>query len=279
MPDRPDLPKDRPLSGGLKLMRRLGLGLAAFYVCSAVLLVLVEQVLLSWHDRDGVVQGSGTDVWLRTEDGVRIYARYYENDPTLPVLLYLHGGAGNLASRSDRLELFASLGANLLAVEYRGYGPSEGSSSARGLERDASAAYAWLRQRISADKIVPFGESMGGGPATWLARFHPVGGLILLSTFTSTPALFDHFMPWLPTDLLVRTRFDNLSRVKSVTVPKLFIHSRRDEVVPFEMAEALWTAAPSPKRHLWIDGIGHDETFYKARTEATRAIRDFLSAL
>ena len=261
------------------LLRRVGLGLAALYVCSAVVLVLVEQVLLSWHDRDGFVQGSGTDVWLRTEDGVRIYARYDEKDPTLPVLLYLHGGAGNLATRSDRLELFASLGANLMAVEYRGYGRSEGTASGRGLERDANAAYAWLRRRTSAHKIVPFGESLGGGPATWLACSRRVGGLILLSTSTSTPALFGHYMPWLPTDVLVRTRLDSLSRIKRVTAPKLFIHSREDEVVPFEMAEALWTAAPSPKRHLWLTRVGHNETFYEARPEATRAIREFLSSL
>jgi fermentation-respiration switch protein FrsA (DUF1100 family) len=260
-------------------VRRLGVALFALYVCSAVVLVLFEEALLRWQSRAGLVHGSGADVWLRTEDGVGIYARYYERDPKLPVLLYLHGGAGTLASRSDRLELFASLGANLLAVEYRGYGPSEGTASARGLERDASAAYAWLRQRTAADKIVPFGESLGGGPATWLASSRRVGGLILLSTFTSTPELVGRFMPWLPAQLLVRTRFDNLRPLKHVTVPKLFIHSRTDEVVPFDMAEALWTAAPAPKRHLWLHGVGHNETFYQARTQATRALREFLSAL
>lgn len=249
------------------------------YLGSAVLLVAFEEVFLRWHERAGVVRGAGRDVWLRTEDGVRIYARYYERDPTQPVLLYFHGSAGTVASRSDRLELFASLGASLLAVEYRGYGPSEGSSSERGMEQDAAAAYAWLRARTTADKIVPFGESMGGGLATWIAREREVGGLILLSTSTSTPALVHRFVPWLPTDLLVRTRFDNLRRVEQVAVPKLFIHSRADEVVPFDMAEALFDAAPEPKQHLWLERVGHSETFYEAREQATRAIRAFLASL
>jgi fermentation-respiration switch protein FrsA (DUF1100 family) len=86
-------------------------------------------------------------------------------------------------------------------------------------------------------------------------------------------------MPWLPTQLLVRTHFDNLHRINQVTVPKLFIHSRTDGVVPFDMAEALWSASPEPKRHLWLDGVGHNETFYKARNEASLAIREFLSSL
>lgn len=274
------LPRWRQIARGwVRVTRCLGVALLVFYASSAVLLVTAEELLLRWHDHSGTVQGSGTDVWLRTDDGVRIYGRYYERDPALPVLLYLHGGAGTLASRSDRLELFANLGANLFALEYRGYGPSEGTSSDRGVERDAGAAYRWLLERTPATKVIPFGESFGGAPATWLARFHPVGGLILLSAYTSPSELFAHFMPWLPTDLLVRTRFDNLRRIKRVNVPKLFIHSRSDEIAPFHMGEALWTAAPEPKQHLWLDGIGHDETFYAARNEATDAIRAFLLAL
>jgi fermentation-respiration switch protein FrsA (DUF1100 family) len=251
------------------------------YVLSALLLLATEQLLLSWHDRETIVQGPGRDVWLRTEDSVRLYARYYAVDPALPTLLYLHGGAGTVASRSDRLALFASLGANLLAVEYRGYGASEGRASERGFELDASAAYAWLLQRTQAARIVPFGESMGGGLATWLASSRPVGGMILLSTSTSTPALFGHFMPWLPTRWLVRTQLDNLSRVKRVTAPKLFIHSRADGVVPFEMAEALLAAAPRPKHHLWLEQAGHNHTYNppRARPHTTAAMRAFLARL
>jgi fermentation-respiration switch protein FrsA (DUF1100 family) len=263
----------------LTLARKLLLAVLTAYLASALLLVLFEETILRVHARDGTVQGSGVDLWLRTADGVRIYARHYARDPALPTLLYLHGGGGNLASRSDRLELFASLGANLLAVEYRGYGPSEGTSSERGLEQDAAAAYAFLREHTDGSKIVPFGESLGGGPATWLAATRPVGGLILLSTSTSVPELARRFVPWLPTQLLVRTRFDNLSRIARVRAPKLFIHSRADEVVPFDMAEGLYTAAPGPKRNLWLDRVGHDETFYQAREQATRALREFVAAL
>jgi uncharacterized protein len=260
-------------------VRRIARWLVLLYVGSAGLLVLIEQLAIHCHPRDGEVQGSGRDVWLTTEDGVRIYARYYERDPSLPVLLYLHGAAGTLASRSDRLELFASLGANLLAVEYRGYGPSEGTPSTRGLEHDARAAYTWLRRRTAASLIVPFGESLGGGPASWLASQFEVGGLILLSTSTSASALASHYMPWLPTRWLLRLDFDTLAKVARVTAPKLFIHSRADGVVPFAMAEALWSAAPTPKQHLWLDDVGHDETFYRARPQATEAMREFLSSL
>lgn len=261
------------------MLRAVTLALLSAYLVSAVVLVGAEQVLLSVHDRSRMSSGPGRDVWLQTDDGVRIYARYIERDPALPTLLYLHGGGGSVASRVDRLELFASLGANLLAVEYRGYGPSEGTTSDRGLERDALAAYAWLRARTDTAKIIAFGESLGGGPATWLAAQQSLGGLILLSTNTSPAAWFGGFMPWLPTKWLVRTHFDTLSNIQRVRAPKLLIHSRDDGVVPFEMAQALWSAAPEPKRHLWLDHAGHDDTFYLTRDQATRAVRDFLSSL
>jgi fermentation-respiration switch protein FrsA (DUF1100 family) len=80
---------------------------------------------------------------------------------------------------------------------------------------------------------------------------------------------------------LVRTRLDNLSRIKHVTAPKLFIHSRADGVVPFEMAEALWALAPKPKHSLWLEQAGHDDTFYDpiARAQTTAAMRAFLASL
>jgi uncharacterized protein len=252
--------------------------LLAWYALSALVLVLAEQALMRFAPDGGVVGGSGRDLWLQTEDGARIYASYYERDPSFPTLLYLHGVAGTLQTRKDRLELFASLGANLLAVEYRGYGPNPGRPVERAVELDAEAAYAWLRRRTPESLIVPFGESFGGGAATWLAAHRPVGGLILLSTATSVPALAASFMPWFPTRAVVRMRFDSLSRIARVRAPKLFIHSRVDGIVPFSMARALYERAVEPKHHLWLD-VGHDETLYVARAEATQAVAQFLASL
>lgn len=249
------------------------------YAALLGILMAFEDRMIYFPVRGGRVDGAGEDVTLRSADGVRLHARYLPRDPGAPTLLYLHGNAGNLAERSDLLQYFAELGANVLALDYRGYGQSEGVPSEAGLYADVRAAYAWLRELTPAPRIVVLGESLGGGPACELAVSEPVGGLILLATFTSVPDMAAHFYPWLPTRWLVRTRFDNLSKVARVRAPKLFVHSRMDEVVPFEMGQRLFAAAPEPKQALWLDRSSHNALFLVEEPPLGGAIRDFLQRL
>ena len=67
--------------------------------------------------------------------------------------------------------MFQSLGYSTLLVDYRGYGKSTGRPSEEGTYRDADAAWLWLTQKvgIAGRDIVLFGESLGGGVASWLA--------------------------------------------------------------------------------------------------------------
>jgi fermentation-respiration switch protein FrsA (DUF1100 family) len=170
-------------------------------------------------------------------------------------------------------------GVHVLALEYRGYGQSEGEPSEKGIYEDAAAAYEWAVKRVQPKKLVLLGESLGGGPACELASKREVGGLILLSTFTSIEAMAARSFPWLPVKWLVRTRFDNEAKIKNVRAPKLFIHSRQDEVVPFEMGERLYEVAAEPKRSLWLERGGHNETFYNYGSTLTKEVRAFLKAL
>ena len=59
--------------------------------------------------------------------------------------------------------------------------------------------------------------------------------------------------------MLVRTRFDNLSKVPRIACRKLFLHSRDDEIVPFDMGEKLFAAASEPKECTWFTGCGHND--------------------
>jgi fermentation-respiration switch protein FrsA (DUF1100 family) len=109
---------------------------------------------------------------------------------------------------------------------------------------------------------VILGESLGGAPAIYLASRHESAGLITQSTFTSIRDMADAMFPFLPwLRFFVRTNFPNLDNIARVSVPKLLIHSRTDEVVPFWMGEKLFAAAPQPKEFWVIERASHNETF------------------
>ena len=149
-------------------------------------------------------------VTLATEDGERLAAWWIPAPkPARGTVLLFHGNAGNMSHRIDYAKMFYGLGYNTVLVDYRGYGDSTGEPSEQGTYRDAVASWQWLSARgIPAQDIVIFGESLGGGVATWLAVQHPPRALILASTFTSIPDLGAQVYPWLPVRWISRIHYN-----------------------------------------------------------------------
>ncbi len=123
--------------------------------------------------------------------------------------------------------------------------------------------------------IVLFGESLGGGVATWLALRHLPRALVLASTFTSVPDLGAQVYPWLPVRWLARIEYKNLERIPRITAPMLIAHSRDDDIIPFSHGQALFGAAHGPKQFLELRG-GHNDGFIFARGEWVREVGAFL---
>lgn len=227
-------------------------------VAVILLLMIFEEKFIYFPTKGNVGTSPGDDVWLTTADGVRIHGWYLPHPKARATLLHLHGNAGNLSDRRDLVRDLQALGVNVLAIDFRGYGQSEGSPGEAGLYADARAAYDWLLTKTTADRIVVHGESLGGGPACELAATAPCGGLIVQSAFTAAADMAPRVLPFFP-KVLVRTRFDNLSKVPRIACRKLFLHSRDDEIVPFDMGEKLFAAASEPKECTWFTGCGHND--------------------
>jgi fermentation-respiration switch protein FrsA (DUF1100 family) len=68
-------------------------------------------------------------------------------------------------------------------------------------------------------------------------------------------------------------------KVARIRVPKLIIHSRRDEVVPFEMGERLFAAAAEPKHALWLESAGHNDAHLAEEAQLSAAIRTLLQRI
>jgi fermentation-respiration switch protein FrsA (DUF1100 family) len=200
---------------------------------------------------------------LRTADGVAILAwKLPPPDDRAPVLLYLHGNGGSLLHRASRAERFRREGWGALFVQWRGYGGNPGSPSEAGLTEDARAGLAaLLAEGIAPARIVLWGESLGTGPAVRLAAEQPetVGAVVLESPFTSLLDLAKRHYPLLPSGLLLRDRYDNLSRIADVRAPMLILQGARDTLVPPAMGRALAARATAPVELWESPEAGHNE--------------------
>jgi fermentation-respiration switch protein FrsA (DUF1100 family) len=137
------------------------------------------------------------------------------------------------------------------------------------------AAYAYITGplHVRPDRLIVFGHSLGGGPSAELLMHHPAAGLVLESTFTSAFRVLTH-APLLPFDHLAT--IDKLSRIH---VPLMVIHGRQDDTIPFAHGEALYAAAPEPKRCLWLDAAGHDDVVEVGGETYVRALKAFAASL
>ena len=222
----------------------------------------------------------GEALFLKTSDGVRLYAWIVRADRPRGAVLYLHGNAGSVEDRVEQARALRAMGFTTLLVDYRGYGASEGRPSEDGTYRDAETGYEHLvrAEGFEPGRIALFGESLGGGPAIELARRKPCGTVILQGVFTSIPDMGSKLYPWLPVRMLARVRYDNLAKIAQVPAPLLVLHSRQDEIVPFAHGEALVAAALPPKRFVAMEGSHVDAAFH-ARPEWTQAVEGALDAM
>lgn len=218
------------------------------------------------------------DVVLQTSDGKRVHGWFIPSGQAdAPVILLCHGNAGNISHRLDKAVMLHHINLAVLLFDYRGYGQSEGVPSEQGTYADAEAAYRYLTEvkKISPGRIVLYGESLGCAVAVELARRHPAAALILESPFTSTVAMAKRLFPWLPIGWMVRNRYDNLSKIAQMKMPLLVMHSPQDEIVPFQMGQQLYAAAPNPKTFFELMG-SHNDGFLESGERYTSAIRQFL---
>ncbi|HEX6107422.1 MAG TPA: alpha/beta hydrolase [Gemmatimonadales bacterium] len=260
------------------------------YAALLLLLRLSEPSLLYYPGPRGALLAPPPELGLpveqvemRTDDGVRLVSWVLRTGRAGdPWLLICHGNGGNI-SDAGRPYHYAGLlaqGLNLLAFDYRGYGASEGTPTEDGLYRDAETAYRFLRDSLGvpARRIVLFGHSLGSAVAVELARRVPAAGLILDGALTSVPDRAAEIYPFLPVRWLAASRYDSRKKIGELTLPKLFLHAERDEVIPLAHGRRLFAAAPEPKRFVVLAG-GHADAFDTDSAVYYGAIRRFVAEL
>ena len=261
-----------------KILALAGLGYVLFtgliFLTQDRLIYMPSGNVTSTPERIGLAY---EDIELVTEDGVRLHGWFVPGpDGDTPVLLFLHGNAGNIGHRLHSLQQFHELGLAVLIIDYRGYGRSTGRPDEAGTYADARAAWQYLTEErsIPPEAIVVFGRSLGAAVAAELATGVEPAAVILESAFTSAADLGARHYPWLPVRTLLRHEYDTLGRIEAITAPILLAHSRDDEIVPFEHTERLYAAA-GDARLLEMEG-GHNDAFLATGQAYRDGLRAFL---
>ena len=219
------------------------------------------------------------DVFLTASDGVKVHGWHVPGE-LRTTLLWFHGNAGNISHRLDNAQrLVRRFGLDIILVDYRGYGLSDGTPDEAGLYLDGLAMYqAALDAGFASGQVVVFGRSIGAAVALDVAVKRPVGALVLESPFLSLPELARRHYPFVPA-ALVRTQFDSRRKIARVSAPMLVLHGDRDDIVPIAHGRTLFDLAPEPKRFHTIHGAGHNDTYDVGGDDYWEAWRVFLEGL
>ena len=222
-----------------------GLGLILYFMQPKFLYSPVREVSYT----PGELGLDFEQVTLKTADDLLLSGWYIPTEDSEFTVLFCHGNGGNMMHRLDSINIFYNMGLSCFIFDYRGYGGSEGKPTEEGTYLDVRAAYEWLTEEkeISPEDIIVFGRSLGGSIAAQLASEVEAGALIIESSFTSYVEIGKKFYPYMPVRWFARFSYRTIDYVKSVHCPVMIIHSRGDEVIPFEFGLELYEAASEPK--------------------------------
>jgi pimeloyl-ACP methyl ester carboxylesterase len=226
------------------------------------------------------------DLLMPVEADITVGARFHLGGPTHANVLFFHGN-GEIAADYDSIgPLYNRIGANFLAVDYRGYGRSTGRPTVTAMMRDCHAVYrfvvAWLVENGFTGPLILMGRSLGSASAIELASTYmgQIAGLIVESGFAYAEPLL-RLLGADPAGIGFREdrAFGHLAKIAQFKKPVLIIHAEFDHIIPFSDGQALFDACPSPaKTLLKIPGANHNDIMARAIPNYLTAIQRFANA-
>jgi len=207
---------------------------------------------------------------LNVEDSIKICTYQFKNTTqiTKANIFLIHGAGGNVSFYSEMVKTLTNNGFNVYAMDWRGYGKSNGIPNYKGVLKDTEVAFVDFLKETENDslKIIVYGMSLGGQLAVKITKDNQniVNALILDSSVESAQSLA---IDYSPIDFLKEDARKNPEKfnqdyvavrdIKDITnTPKLIIHSIKDKDVQFIHGENLFKSAKEPKE-FWKTETDH----------------------
>lgn len=236
--------------------------LIVIYVGITVVVYFYQRKLL-YHPFGAEITGEGLihnfeTINFKTSDNFVLKGWFHLKNFNKKTILFLHGNAGNLDNRIDKLNSLGSMDINFLIISWRGYSGNSGNPSEAGLYKDVLGGIKWLNEKgISNDQIILYGESLGTAIATEVGQNKNFAGIILEAPFTSMVDMGQKIYPIFPVKFLLKDKYESENKIKNLKSPLLVLHGRKDKIVPFYMGEKIFEIANNPKFKYFTDLDDH----------------------
>jgi fermentation-respiration switch protein FrsA (DUF1100 family) len=199
------------------------------------------------------------EVTIESNNKTRIAAWYAPAKEGKHTFIYFHGNGGHLGYNFERYKVLLANDYGLLAIDYQGYGKSEGSPTEVNLTADAVASVEFLKSKNIAEKdIILYGQSLGSGLAVKMAKKYDVALLALEAPYSTIADVAAGIYPMLPVKLLLIDTFDSMAIIADVNTPFIRFHGKKDNVVPIEFGNKLFAKAREPKKDIILENTGHN---------------------
>jgi len=203
------------------------------------------------------------EIHIKTLDNITLLAWFYEGERDKPIIVYFHGNSFDIGERAYRIKRYIDAGFSTLLVAWRGYSGNEGNPNESNLYLDGESSIHWIlnNTKFKTEDIINYGESLGTGVAVELNLKYKFLCTVLEAPFTSIPDLAFKRYKIYPTKILVKDKFDNLSKIERLKSPILIISGKNDEVIPHSQSILLFAKSKKPKKALFVDEAMHNNLY------------------
>jgi len=172
-------------------------------------------------------------------------------------IMFFHGNSGFLTSQHWAMTRLLKYGFQVFAVDYSGYGFSEGKATRKNVLKDGNSALKYLKSRadLGDTKVIIYGQSLGGHLAAVVAGQNEddIDGLVIEGAFSSHKDIGIEFAGFLGR-IFVKEQYSAIESIPHFHKPTLIIHSTEDDVIPFKLGEKIYEHANQPKELYQIEG-------------------------
>ena len=251
--------------------KRLFSSLISVYILITILVYFYAEKLMFPYDQSSYNKSISGLKFLESEDGTKIAMRFWKADREKNIILYFHGNYIDIGQLDDIADKLNSRNYSVLAMDYRGYGQSEGDVNETNAYTDAQMLYDYtLSLGYNPENIIILGRSVGSGVATDLAVNNKAISLVLISPFTSAYRVMTKY------PILLFDKFNNLAKINQINKPLFIVHGSNDQIIPKWHSKMLIKKHQGKQKRVLVDGAGHNDIWGYENTDFINQLDVFL---